>query len=100
MSRPNIDELARQTKTAAGTNRPGKRTDRRGFIRPVLEANRLYWATDVQDAFGVQPVTFADWKRQGLEVYFTPAGDLVTGEAVIEYLRKHRVKSTRSRVGV
>lgn len=99
MSRLAADDMARETATVTGHKRATKRTEKRGFIRPVVRSDAVYWATDIQDAFGVQPVTFADWKRQGLQPYSTPAGDLMIGAEVIEFLQKHRKKTLRQRNG-
>lgn len=99
MSRATADEIARQTATVSGVTGSSKRVAKRAALRPLVRQGALYWATEVQDACGVAPVAFAEWKRLGLTTYYTPAGDLVRGEDVIEFMQKHRVKPVRHRGG-
>lgn len=100
MNRQSIADIARGTKTyrALHDGKPQPpRAKRRGPMEPLLVADGLYLAVDVQESFGLSVTSFAQWKLDGLETYSVPAGDLVTGAGVIEFLKSHRKKRIRGR---
>ena len=96
MSRPNVEEIARGTETAKGSKAALDR-DVKPRPRAIVECGKLYPAAEIQAALGASDTTFADWKRNGLETVSFPAGDMITGDAVIEFARTKRLKIRQPR---
>ena len=96
MSRGSVEAIARGTETANGHKSAGSR-EQRPRPRAIIERGKLYPAAEIQVALGASDATFADWKRNGLVTAFFPAGDMITGDAVIDFAVEQRSKIRRPR---
>lgn len=89
------EEVARGTATVAGFEKKPKQARPVTPPQPLVERGKLYLARAVQLMFEAADTTFADWKRRGLKVAPSRIGDVVTGDAVIDFFEQHEVRPPR-----